>query len=413
MQQQQQQQRSSMTNGSPFMAGGTAAGSTPVARTDFGRPTAHLKADFCMSPPPAATSAEAITRLTKGKEVDVSGYCGSSTNVAARQAQPSLAHQAGSSCPTKAARAVQPPALQAASPLRSTRPLSPLPRRTASPSLQRPRRTPVGEQPQPIGPQAQQPPEPVIATDSGLAGTQRVPLIEDAVNTARAGDSADETAEEAAVAEIEQPKPRDDVKCYMVERADGSTCVVVERIDGKRWRFEKSSIDFELNCDAESLKAWLEGITNQQLPGLLTLLANEVSERGQGLKDAEKHRDAVRGDEDYDFFGLDGDHCNDKDVERAYRKKSAQLHPDKGGDEEAFDAMRKKYEQIKELRGKTKRKEGGGGIKWDPNSRESMLRGHSELREQVIWITKHREEVDKEVAELESRHRNRSMLMWH
>jgi len=262
-----------------------------------------------------------------------------------------------------------------------------------------PGRTPQGEHTQPAGPQPPQHPEPAIVTD-------------DAADAARAGESSDETADEA-VAESKRPKPRDDVKCFMVERADGSTCVVVERTDGKRWRFEKSSIEFELNCDAESLKAWLDGITNQQLPGLLTLLAHEVGERGQGLKEAEKHRDAIRGEEDYDFFGLDGDQCSDKDVERAYRKKSAQLHPDKGGDEKAFDSMRKKYEQIKDLRGQGKRKEGGGGaIKWDPNCRESMLKGHSDLREQVIWITKQRADVDKQVADLEARNKMRSMLTW-
>jgi len=190
--------------------------------------------------------------------------------------------------------------------------------------------------------------------------------------------------------------------------------VVQRSSDGKRWRFEKSSVDFELNCDAESLSAWLQGITNQQMPGLLTLLATEVTERGARLKAAEKDRDAMRGTEDYDFFGLDGNECTDKDVERAYRKKSTQLHPDKGGDEKAFDEMRKKYEQIKELRNEGKRKEGGGGgaIKWDPNSRESMLQAHSDLREQVIWITKHLAEVSQQVEELQQRQRVRRALAW-
>jgi len=224
--------------------------------------------------------------------------------------------------------------------------------------------------------------------------------------------AADDAAEAASP---ERPKARDDVKCFMVERADGSTCVVVERgSDGKRWRFEKSSVDFELNCNAEALSAWLDGITNQQMPGLLTLLAAEVTERGAQLKTAEKQRDALRGTEDYDFFGLDGNECSDKDVERAYRKKSAQLHPDKGGDEKAFDDMRKKYEQIKELRGEGKRKEGSGGgaIKWDPNSRDSMLQAHSDLREQIIWITKHFAAVSEQVQDLERRQQARCTLTW-
>merc|ERR1712203_458731 len=57
----------------------------------------------------------------------------------------------------------------------------------------------------------------------------------------------------------------------------------------------------------------------------------------------------------------------------------------------------------KALRGGNKRKEGGGAIKWDPNDRDSMLRAHGDLREQLVWISKHQAEVDKEVAQLEER----------
>lgn len=208
----------------------------------------------------------------------------------------------------------------------------------------------------------------------------------------------------------DRPKPRDDVRCFVVELENGEKGVVVQSNEGKRWRFQQSSIDFELAADATTLKDWLAGIKDQQFPGLLTLLAGEVTERGGELKSMEKDRDALRGTEDYDFFGLDGAECTDKDVERAYRKKSMQLHPDKGGDEAAFDDMRKKFEQIMELRGESKRKEGSGAIKWDPNSRESMMQAHSDLREQLIWITKHIEEVEKEVAKLRQRQLQRRTL---
>lgn len=268
---------------------------------------------------------------------------------------------------------------------------------------------------------------PTVGTAAGIAGTAaftRLPagacispeLPQEATPVAAPVElaPAEEMPADSEEAATEQPKPREDVKCFMVERADGSTCVVVQRSsDGKRWRFEKSSIEFELNCDAESLSNWLNGITNQQLPGLLTLMAAEVGERGAQLKAAEKERDALRGTEDYDFFGLDGEECTDKDIERAYRKKSTQLHPDKGGDEAAFDSMRKKYEQLKELRGEGKRKEGGGGaIKWDPNSRDSMLKAHSDLREQIVWITKHTRDVSKQVDDLQERQRVRRTLTW-
>lgn len=210
-----------------------------------------------------------------------------------------------------------------------------------------------------------------------------------------------------------RPKPRDDVKCYLVEKADGQKAVVVERSDGKRWRFEQRHVDFELQCDAESLSTWLDTVTTQQMPGLLTLLAGEVTERGGQLKEAEKDRDALRGIEDYDFFGLDGASCSDKDIERAYRKKSTQLHPDKGGNEQSFNAMREKYEQLKSLRNENKRKDGGGGsIKWDPNSRESMLEAHMHLREQLVWITRHIGEVQEQLEDLRRRQRARHELTW-
>jgi len=208
-------------------------------------------------------------------------------------------------------------------------------------------------------------------------------------------------------------RPREDVKCFMVETADGEKCVVVERIDGKRWRFERKTLDFELRCDAAALTAWLDGLSDQQMPGLLTLLAAEVGEIGAKLKASEQERDALRGSEDYDYFGLNGVECSDRDLERAYRKLSTQLHPDKGGDERSFAAMRERYENLKAARGGASRKGGGGGgpIRWDPNCRTSMLQAHSDLREQLVWITKLIEEVEQEKARLLRRQAVRGAIL--
>jgi len=203
------------------------------------------------------------------------------------------------------------------------------------------------------------------------------------------------------------------VKVYMVEVKSGETAVMVE-VPGKkkRWRFHRNSIDFELSGSAEQLQDWLGAMASEQLPGLLTLLANEVGSRGDQLKSLEKDRDAARGTEDYEYFGLDGNECSDKDIERAYRKKSTQLHPDKGGDEGAFNNMREKYEQLKALRGENKRKEGGGSIKWDAKSRESMLKAHTDLREQLVWITRHVDQVHEELTELRRRQAVKHSLTW-
>lgn len=202
------------------------------------------------------------------------------------------------------------------------------------------------------------------------------------------------------------------VKVYVLETRTGETAVAVERADGKRWRFLRNSIDFELECSADALQQWLDGLVSEQLPGLLTLLANEVNTRGETLKAKEMERNSLRGSEDYEFFGLDGQNCTDKDIERAYRKKSTKLHPDKGGDEESFNHMREKYEQLKSLRGEKQKKEGGGSIKWDARSRESMLHAHGELREQLVWITRHINEVEDELKDLRQRQATKYSLSW-
>eukprot|EP00933_Yihiella_yeosuensis_P071524 TRINITY_DN79725_c0_g1_i1.p1 TRINITY_DN79725_c0_g1~~TRINITY_DN79725_c0_g1_i1.p1 ORF type:complete len:457 (-),score=98.61 TRINITY_DN79725_c0_g1_i1:304-1674(-) len=227
--------------------------------------------------------------------------------------------------------------------------------------------------------------------------------------------SASEQVEvtQASQGDSESRAEREDVKVFLQELANGEKSVMVQRSDGKKWRFlQRESIEFELSCSAEALKSWLDGMREEQLPGLLTLLANEVSERGANLKSTEKDRDALRGEEDYDFFGLDGQECTDKDIERAYRKKSTQLHPDKGGDEASFNQMREKYDQLKSLRNENKRKEGGGSIKWDPRNRDSMMKAHTELRDQLVWITKAHAKVKDEIAELELRNAARHQLTW-
>eukprot|EP00439_Symbiodinium_sp_Y106_P031571 s3908_g3.t2 len=183
----------------------------------------------------------------------------------------------------------------------------------------------------------------------------------------------EQLAETAKASDPESGEPEvAPVRVFVLETRSGETAVAVERSDGKKWRFMRNAIDFELCAQSAELQEWLAGLVSEQLPGLLTLLGNEVQSRGAALKAAEKERDTLRGTEDYSFFGLDGESCTEKDIDRAYRQQSTRLHPDKGGDEESFTQMREKYEQLKSLRGESKRKE-GGSIKWDAKSRESML----------------------------------------
>jgi len=213
----------------------------------------------------------------------------------------------------------------------------------------------------------------------------------------------EQLAETAKASDPESGEPEvAPVRVFVLETRSGETAVAVERSDGKKWRFMRNAIDFELCAQSAELQEWLAGLVSEQLPGLLTLLGNEVQSRGAALKAAEKERDTLRGTEDYSFFGLDGESCTEKDIDRAYRQQSTRLHPDKGGDEESFTQMREKYEQLKSLRGESKRKE-GGSIKWDAKSRESMLRAHGDLRDQLVWITRHIAEVEEELSTLRLR----------
>lgn len=267
-------------------------------------------------------------------------------------------------------------------------------------------------------------PSPVPAPDAAVASARH----DEAEEEGHVSESDTIVEEEEEVAEaleeaVAEPERRletrneneedalEGCQCLLVENSRGHA-VVVQRPDGVRWHFNQSHIQFELECDAEELSTWLDSLDLQQLPGLLTLLAHEVNRRGAELKAAEKDRDSLQGSEDYDFFGLDGEACTDKDIERAYRKKSAQLHPDKGGTDREFQDMREKYEQLKNLRNESKRKEGGGAIKWDTKSRPSMLDAHASLREQLVWITRHIEEVQTQLETLKTRQRTRFTLTW-
>jgi len=210
------------------------------------------------------------------------------------------------------------------------------------------------------------------------------------------------------------PRARNDVKCYKGFPKDGGRpYIVIEMTNGRKFKFDQKFVEFELRCqDLQALTEWLNGIETPFMPGLLTLLADEVKERGDELKKVKQEYDVLRGEEDYRFFGLDGAECTDKDIDRAYRQLSTKLHPDKGGDEKSFQDMKERYEQLKTIRSEKEdwAKEGSGTIKWDPRSRESMLEAHTDLRAQLLFISKEIIDISKQVVELQQRSRLRRCL---
>uniref|UniRef100_A0A7S4Q1Q4 J domain-containing protein n=1 Tax=Alexandrium monilatum TaxID=311494 RepID=A0A7S4Q1Q4_9DINO len=243
--------------------------------------------------------------------------------------------------------------------------------------------------------------------------------------TARGAPSARAAgAEEASAADVVVTKAflADGNELFMVCDAHGNELGTFN---------SKLHLDFELSAGPEMLQRWLQGLTTPLLPGLLMLLVEATEQRGKQLREARERRDALHSPEDYFFFGLSPD-CSDHDLERAYRRLCARLHPDKGGDEASFAAMRQRYERLKSLRarggspgagaaaggggsapeGGSAEGEGGSGgsITWDPSDRASMLQAHEDLRLQLIWIAEQTSKVERDIEELSRRQHMRYCL---
>mmetsp|Transcript_94829 Transcript_94829/g.182255 ORF Transcript_94829/g.182255 Transcript_94829/m.182255 type:complete len:985 (-) Transcript_94829:69-3023(-) len=187
---------------------------------------------------------------------------------------------------------------------------------------------------------------------------------------------------------------------------NGETFIVVTDLQGTKLEtFQKMHIEFEVAADTKSLNHWLEGLRTEVLPGLLMILGQEVNSRGASLKQLEQDKEALRGMEDYQFFGLNED-ASDKDVEKAYKRMSTKLHPDKGGDASQFADMKKRFDELKEMRNDgTKKSKGDGEIKWDSKSRSSMMSAHSDLHMQLVWITKQCSALEVELEDLRAKQR--------
>lgn len=224
-----------------------------------------------------------------------------------------------------------------------------------------------------------------------------------------------------------------------VQRADTgdlSYYTVLDAQGEELGTFGPDALEFELRSSKEEVASWLLSLPTELLPGLLQLLCDETSAQGKRMRDAEDRLGRALAPDDYRFFGLAVD-CPDKDLERAYRRVAARLHPDKGGDAAAFDAMKKRFERLKAFRARggivggpgSALNAGDGGadaagagavefageegearaagsasfIVWTPDDTESMLQAHDELRLQLTYIAAKLKTLEAEVAEAEMR----------
>eukprot|EP00931_Biecheleriopsis_adriatica_P008688 TRINITY_DN109834_c0_g1_i1.p1 TRINITY_DN109834_c0_g1~~TRINITY_DN109834_c0_g1_i1.p1 ORF type:complete len:590 (+),score=80.93 TRINITY_DN109834_c0_g1_i1:38-1807(+) len=211
--------------------------------------------------------------------------------------------------------------------------------------------------------------------------------------------------------------------------ADGCEYFVVKDADGRELgSFCRAHVEFQLHSDAGMLLAWLDQLATQLLPGLLALLVDEMEACGAKLKQAEERLRKLHAPDDYHFFGL-SEQCSDQELVKAYRRMCARLHPDKGGDEASFAAMRQRYDRLRRLRGIAQVQPpretsmcasvnesapfeadiddgsvptvGGndGGIAWDPSDRKSMLHAHHELLSQVTHGRAKIERLERDIED--------------
>lgn len=129
---------------------------------------------------------------------------------------------------------------------------------------------------------------------------------------------------------------------------------VVTDADGRQRAFGKETVTSLLAQDKEKLYEWMSDLSGRHLRGLV----NEISEQYFQMQDKLfKRREELEQRSKrlgFAFFGLP-ETCTPKDLDNAYRRFARSMHPDKNGGtelaKERFQAMRAKYEELKEQLG--------------------------------------------------------------
>jgi len=129
---------------------------------------------------------------------------------------------------------------------------------------------------------------------------------------------------------------------------------IVMNEDGTLRAFGESTMTSLVESTEEAARRWVDDLSHRELRGLVHELGQRLllGSRLYECRQAELKRLADAAD--CAFFGVTPD-ADIKDIDNAYRKLARKMHPDKnGGTEEAkerFQAMKARYEALKERRG--------------------------------------------------------------
>lgn len=191
----------------------------------------------------------------------------------------------------------------------------------------------------------------------------------------------------------------------------GVTQTIVWNDDGSHWAFGERTVTSLLDNNVDQTNAWVASLSDRQLHGLVHELARRFVEGSQRRKQRQVDDETQRVSSSYDFFGL-REEATDKELDNAYRRLARAMHPDKNGgtDEakEAFQAMKERYELLKEHRAGGLGRGGPGGeddgradgeseasgqaqqqqqqptcISYDPSDRQSLHQAASEFVRQL------------------------------
>jgi len=183
------------------------------------------------------------------------------------------------------------------------------------------------------------------------------------------------------------------------ETGYGSTLVLNE--NGTCDVFGKQTITSLLSSTQDEAHDWFQALSDYQLRGLVHELGQRLLDASSTYQARLKQYEGVSEKENLAFFGLGSD-ATDRDLDVAYRQMSKRMHPDKnGGTEESkerFQAMKKRYEELKKKRGMaddTEKKEKGGEkdedddsktIEFDPTKRECLNETAAKMLSQLSTL---------------------------